>query len=390
MEGRCMYLIYLINFLLAISTTIGMTIIPFLVTESLGYSIVILGLIEGSAEFLSNIFRLVNGVLFDKVKNKRLIFVYSTGLAFVSKIALLFPASWAVILAKVTERIANGAFASPRDAYVAERAVNRGFALSLLSVSKTAGCVLGPLIVSISTFYVGNLRENVYIFVLVCCALVFPTILLSSFLNIKKLETPPFSLGEIGSVLKKTAPILILTFLFFLGRFNDGLMMVYLKQKGYPEWFYLSTIAIFNFIMLISSPFMGREIDRGNFSKIVYLTIIALGIYSFTFWQIDLFGWCFAITGLIMWGIQRTGAQIVFSYLIFNSVSKENYGTAIGLFYIITGLGMMIASFISGYLAKHTFSAVFVYTGTFSLLALVAASVILRRQSVSFVAAESC
>jgi len=386
-----MYLIYLINFLLAISTTIGMTIIPFLVTESLGYSIVILGLIEGSAEFLSNVFRLVNGVLFDKVKNKRLIFAYSTGLAFLSKVALLFPASWTVILAKVTERIANGAFASPRDAYVAERAVNRGFALSLLSVSKTAGCVLGPLIVSISTFYIGNLRDNVYIFVLVCCALVFPTILLSSFLNIKKLETPPFSLGEIRGVLKKTAPILVLTFLFFLGRFNDGLMMVYLKQKGYPEWFYLSTIAIFNFIMLISSPFMGREIDKGHFSKIVYLTIIALMIYSFTFWQIDLFGgWFFAVTGLVMWGIQRTGAQIVFSYLIFNSVSNANYGTAIGLFYIITGLGMMIASFISGYLAKNSFSTVFIYTGTFSLLALVVATRILRRQGVSLVAVESC
>jgi len=379
-----MYLIYLINFLLAIATTIGMTIIPFVVTESLGYSIVILGLIEGSAEFLSNVFRLVNGVLFDKVKNKRMIFAYSTGLAFISKTALLFPSSWTVILAKVTERIANGAFASPRDAYVAERAVNRGFALSLLSVSKTAGCVLGPLIVSISTFYIGNLRENFHFFVLICCALVFPTIALSSFLNIKKLETSPFSLREIKSVFKKTSPILILTFLFFLGRFNDGLMMVYLKQKGYPEWFYLSTIAIFNFIMLVSSPFMGREIDKGNYARIVYLTIIALSIYSLMFWQIDLFGWCFAVTGLVMWGVQRTGAQIVFSYLIFSSVSKANYGTAIGLFYIITGLGMMLASFISGYLAKHVFSAVFIYTGTFSLLALMAAWIILRRRSVSF------
>ena len=42
------------NFLLAISTTVGMTIIPILVTDSLGLSMLILGLIEGTTEFISN------------------------------------------------------------------------------------------------------------------------------------------------------------------------------------------------------------------------------------------------------------------------------------------------------------------------------------------------
>ena len=47
--------IYLMNFFLAIGTTVGMTIIPLLITDGLGLSLLVLGLIEGGTEFISNI-----------------------------------------------------------------------------------------------------------------------------------------------------------------------------------------------------------------------------------------------------------------------------------------------------------------------------------------------
>lgn len=46
------------NFLFAISTTIGMSFIPLLVTDSLGMSLFALGIIEGSSELISNIIAL--------------------------------------------------------------------------------------------------------------------------------------------------------------------------------------------------------------------------------------------------------------------------------------------------------------------------------------------
>jgi len=46
--------IFAINFLLAISTAMGMTMLPIVATESLGVSLLLLGIIEGSTEFLSN------------------------------------------------------------------------------------------------------------------------------------------------------------------------------------------------------------------------------------------------------------------------------------------------------------------------------------------------
>lgn len=366
-----MYLIFLINFLLAISTTVGMTIIPFLVTDSLGLSLFILGLIEGTTEFLSNLLRLTNGILFDNLKNKRVIFVSSVGMALLAKLLLLMPSAFTVIFSKTLERVSNGAFASPRDAYVAEKAKSRGLALGLLSFSKSAGCILGPLVVSVSTLFLGNLKDNLQSLVILCCMLVLPAFLFSFTLNVKALEKTHFSFSDIKSILSKISPILWLTFLFFLGRFNDGLLMMYLKQKSFPEWFYLSTISIFNFTMLIVSPLIGNQIDRGNLKAMVYVSIIALGIFGFSFFQLGTLTWGFAILGLIAWGIQRTGAQIVFASLIFKGIDKAHYGTAIGIYYIVSGLATMLSSFFCGYMTQTYFPAVFILSGCCSMVALI-------------------
>jgi hypothetical protein len=294
-----MYLIYLINFLLAVSTAIGMTIIPFLITDTLGLTFLVLGLIEGSTEFLSNIFRLLNGILFDKIKNKRIIFICSTALAFISKMSLLFFNPWAILCSKTLERIANGTFASPRDAYVAANSKDKGKALALLNVSKALGCNLGPLIVSVSCFFLGNLRDNLYIFIVLCCSLSFPAFLFSFSLNVKEINVTSFSYNEIKQVFKTVSPILLLSFLFFLGRFNDATIMLYLKEQEFPEWFYLSSIAIFNSIMILSSPIIGRMIDKNNLNKALFISISALLIFNIAFFNIEILAWPLALIGLL-------------------------------------------------------------------------------------------
>ena len=77
MKYQKIYIILGMNLILAIATTIGMTIIPVLVTDSLGLSLLILGIIEGTTEFISNALRLTIGILFDKIKNKKTYFYVS-------------------------------------------------------------------------------------------------------------------------------------------------------------------------------------------------------------------------------------------------------------------------------------------------------------------------
>ncbi len=385
--------IYIMNFLLAISTTIGMTVIPFLITDSLGLSLLILGILEGVTEFLSNIFRLANGVLFDKIKNKRNIFIFSTGLAFMSKAMLLVPSSIAILFAKLLERVANGTFAAPRDAYVAGEARNKGMALGLLNVSKTFGCVVGPILVSASTFFIGGpAKENLSYYIVACCLLSFPALLFSFTLTVDHVEEKTFSFKELKTVFKAVSPILFLVFIFFLGRFNDGLLMMYLKHSEFPAQFYLATIAIFNGIMMFTAPIIGSQVDKGSLKKIVYATIFALCFFNFCFYHLnipgvgyiikgmDIVNWTVAILGLCAWGIQRAGAQIVFSALIFKSVDKAFYGTAIGIFYIVSGFSTFLSSSACGYLAENGhFQWVFCLSGLFGCVALITAFTFLNK-----------
>lgn len=367
-----MFLILLINFLLAISTTIGMTIVPFLVTDSLGCSLLTLGLIEGFTECMSNVLRLYSGVLFDKVRNKKNLFVFSTGFALLSKLLLFFPSAASVIIGKAIERVANGVFASPRDAYVAEKAgKNKGVAMSLLNVSRAIGCVFGPLSVSMVTILVGPLCENTSLLIAACCTIVVPAFALSFLIDLRgTASSNRFSFSAMLNSIAHVEPVLIVTFLFFLGRFNDGLLMIYLKSHGFPEWFYLMTISIFNATMLISSPFIGSRIDAGKIKSMLKFVLLAMLVFQVAFYSLSGVCWTLAVLGLIGWGIQRGGSQIVFASMIFKNTPKHLYGTTIGAYYLVSGVGTLIASSICGRLSMTDMRYPLIYSGLTSLIAI--------------------
>lgn len=373
-----MYLILIINFLLAVATTIVMTIIPLLVTDKLGLSLLALGFIEGSTEFCSNLLRFVNGILYDKLRYKNKLFTIAISIALLSKLLLLLPNLITITISKILERLANGAFASPRDAYVAANANDKGLALGLLACSKAIGCILGPLLISLSTLFMGDLQANLPYFISGCCILIAIALICSLFLTINNFKQLDCSLLAIKPTLNQIKPILWLTFIFFCGRFNDGLLIIYLRQHKFPPWFYLSTIAIFNLIML-GAPIIGKQIDRGKLKQMSYISISALTIFNLAFYYIDHLTWILAIIGLIAWGTQRAGVQVVFCTMIFNNINQSYYGTAIGVYYIISGLATILTSFLCGYLAKNYFQLVFCVSGSCSILALIFYNYILNK-----------
>lgn len=373
--------IFLINFLLAISTSIGMTLLPIIVTESLGISLFILGIIEGLTEFCSNVLRLVNGNLFDRLKNKKLLFLTSVGTAFLSKaLLLIFLNKYSILLSKIVERIANGAFASPRDAYITTNAERKGLALGILSCSKTIGCIIGTFTVSFSTFLLGSIKDNAFLLILITCILTLIAFIISYFIqNIIEIKKETFDFKKLKKSLPKLFPIYAISFTFFLGRFNDSILMIFLKKQGFPEWFYLSTISFFNISMLIVSPILGFLVDKKYKKLVLFLTIISLILFNLSFYNINLSRWIFACIGLVFWGIQRTGAQIVFSYLVSQKVSKNLNGTFLGILATVSAFGNLISSSVTGYLAQESFFLVFFITGLIAFLSMILAIYFLKK-----------
>lgn len=368
--------IFTINFLLAVSTGMGMTLLPILATDSLGISLLLLGIIEGTTELVSNILKLVSGNLFDRMKNKRYLFIVPSGISFISKLSIfIFLSKYTILFSKLSERVSNGMFASPRDAYVAKNAINKGLAFSMLSCSKTIGCVIGTLIISMSTLLIGTISENVTNLamlgaIVTFCALVVSTRIKSD-ITVKE---ESFTLQGFGTIFRKLLPVYILAFVFFLARFNDGVLMLFLKSKNMPEWFYLSTISFFNTVMFICSPICGLLLDKKKINYVLFITIGALLLFNVSFCSFDSSPWFFAGCGLVFWGVQRVGAQIIFSFFIAQQTKKKFIGTAIGILALITAVGTLISSTICGYLTRYSFETVFLAAGIISFFTMLLAA----------------
>jgi MFS family permease len=378
-----MYIVILINFLLAVATGIIMAITPLLITEKIGLSLFAFGVIEGSTEFLSNIFKLISGNIFDRIKNKKNIFILSTGFSALSKILLFFPNVFLILTAKTFERLSNGLFAAPRDAFVGQNAKNKGLALAFLNCSKTLGCIIGPLIVSLVVFFFGDLNSMIYQLILIGLIFTILAVILSFFIKannfVLNIIENKLLLSQFLIVSKEIKGILIISLFFFLGRFNDGLIIIYLKKAGLPEWFYLSTIAFFNAFMFVAAPILGIIIDKNKVLLALYITIISLLCFNIVFYFVEIMPLALASIGLGLWGIQRVGAGITFTSLIFRNISAKFYGTAIGLFSLISGISNLISSSFCAYFAETSFDYVFLFSGINAILCLFISLIFIKK-----------
>jgi MFS family permease len=364
--------LYIINFLLAISTTIGMTIIPLLTVEIVGISLFLFALIEGVGEFLSNIIKLISGYLFDKMKNKKNLFLIASGLAFFSKILLIIPNIYTLITTKLLERFSNGFFATPREAFVgimSDR--SKGISLGILNSFRAAGCVVGSII---SSFYLSkelsfDLIRNLILLAASLCLIAFilSCLILDFSGKIQKKQKKDYSSIEI---VKNNYQLYLIIFLFFCARFNDGLIILFLKRSSIEPWFYLSSIGIFNSISFLVSPFLGVILDSKYKKIAVYITFWSLLIFNAIFIFCKTLNIYIAFLSLMFWGVQRVGSQISFTNLLFNKVSKEKYGTACGIMNIFIGAGTFFASLCCGYLSSINFIYIFIFSGFFALISL--------------------
>lgn len=364
--------ICIINCLLAISSTIGMTIIPLIVVDSLGLSFFILGLIEGISELFSSTIRLYSGLFFDKKENKLQLILYPIYLALASKLLLLHPNTIMVIITKFIERLSNGAFGPLRDALTLKLSNNEGKDLALLNVSKSIGCLLGPLVVTFMLYFITDYNILILLCVFLCLvALVIGFYLKQLPLNLTAIKTDSITLTLKDIKQMNTIyPILILSFIFFLSRFNDGLILLFLRDSDYPQWIFLSTIGIFNAFMLIISPIIGNFLDKGYIKYCLYFSIISMLLFNILATGLNATNILLAFITLFFWGAQRVSSQMTYIYMIKQSVKPEYLGRAIGIYSLLTGLSVFIAASICGYLAKISFVYVFIYSFIWAFICL--------------------
>lgn len=131
------------------SSEIIYPMLPAFLALALGASPKAIGVVEGVAESVSSLLKLVSGYLSDKTGRRKGLVVFGYGLASVARPLLALATTWYQVLAvRFSDRVGKGMRSSPRDAMIADAAppAERGLAFGFHRAMDHGGAVLGPLI----------------------------------------------------------------------------------------------------------------------------------------------------------------------------------------------------------------------------------------------------
>lgn len=146
---RTVWLLGLISLLNDTASEMVYPLLPMFVVAVLGAGPKVLGLIEGVADALASLLKLVSGTIYDRTRRAKPWVLWGYGVAGLTRPLIALVVAWpALLLLRVLDRIGKGLRSSPRDALLAASAgtQRRGLAFGFHRAMDNLGGVVGPLL----------------------------------------------------------------------------------------------------------------------------------------------------------------------------------------------------------------------------------------------------
>ena len=240
-------------------------LVPIFLTSVLAAPVAIVGLIEGFAESIASLLKVISGWLSDKWQKRKPLVVFGYSLSAISKILLGLASSWPfVLVARFIDRFGKGTRTSARDALITEssESTGRGRAFGFHRTFDTLGAVLGPLIALLAIHFLDNKFR--LIFLLAFIPAFIGVLLLVFFVKERKKETDSYS--STG----KTPPafhfnwhdfnpsfkiFLLISLIFSLGNSSDAFLILRAQNLGLSLTLVVLVYVLFNLTYsLLSTP----------------------------------------------------------------------------------------------------------------------------------------
>jgi MFS family permease len=319
-------------------------ILPLFITSVLGAPVAVVGIIEGIADGLASITKIVSGRLADRWQRRPLVGV-GYGAAAAAKILIALATSWPVVLlARALDRLGKGVRGAPRDALIADGVSKEhlGRAFGFHRTMDTTGAVIGPLI-GLGLFELFH-RHYRPVFVVA----VVPSVLSAAAVVFVR-ETPrPKAVSETSSGSGTSGhlpaafwgPFWILTAFAFVN-FSDALLIVRAKHLGLSVTAVIAAYALYNLTYTLASYPAGVLADRIPKQAIIAVgfaifgaSYIALGLVTRSVWVWPIFA---------LYGIYTALTDGVAKAWISATVPSEVRGRALGLQGGAAGVGAIVA-----------------------------------------------
>lgn len=364
-----------VSMLMDISSEMIHSLLPLFMMGVLGASALTVGLIEGLAEATALIVKVFSGALSDYLGKRKILAVigYALG-AFTKPLFALAPSIGVVFVARFVDRIGKGVRGAPRDALVADLAPLeiRGAAFGLRQALDTVGALLGPLLaVGLMLLWANDFRAVFWVAVLPGMLAVLLLLVgvreperqagakpgnPISRVNLNKLGASYWWVVGIGAI-------------FTLARFSEAFLVLRAEQGGIPLALVPLVMVAMNLVYSGSAYPFGKLSDRMNHKVLLAWGLLVLIVADLVLASSA--QWPTVLAGVALWGLHMGITQGLLATMVAATAPPELRGTAFGLFNLVSGAAMLIASAIAGLLWDQLGPAFTFHAGAaFSLLAL--------------------
>jgi MFS family permease len=374
---RAVWILSIVSLLTDTASEMLYPIMP-IYLKTIGFSIVVIGILEGVAEATAGLSKGYFGKLSD-LSGRRLPFV-QIGYAFssISKpMMAIFTFPLWIFFARTIDRLGKGIRTGARDAILSDEATpkTKGKVFGFHRSMDTLGAVLGPSLALLYLYFYPEDYKTLFFIAFIPGLL---AVLATFYLKEKRkpepasrVSTPLFSFLKYWKLSPPAYRKLVIGLLLFtLFNSSDVFLLLKAKESGLDDTSVIGVYIFYNLIYALFAFPIGMLADKIGLKTVF---IIGLGLFAMVYFGMSVNDNLFVFFGLFfLYGIYASATEGISKAWISNITDKKDTATAIGTFSGLQSICTLFASSLTGLIwFQFGGAAAFVLTATVTLFVMI-------------------
>lgn len=350
---RTVLLVSFVSFFTDIASEMLYPVMP-VYLQSIGFSILLIGILEGVAEATAGMSKGYFGNYSDKLSSRVPFVRIGYALSALSKpMMAIFTFPLWIFFARTLDRLGKGVRTGARDAMLSDEVskADKGKVFGFHRAMDTAGAAIGPLAALVFLMYYPGEYKWLFIFALlpgiVAVALTFKLKDSTKGLVVSKKSPGFFSFLGYWKQSDKKYKLLITGLLAFtLFNSSDAFLLLSVKNSGFSDTYMIGIYVFYNLIYALVSYPLGVLADKFGLARTLIAGLVVFALVYF-FMGFAFRTWHFALL-FGFYGIYAAATEGVSKALISNIAEKGHTATAIGFYTGFASIFTMLSSSLAG------------------------------------------